>query len=275
MDTQQELDLTGRTAIITGASRGIGKQTALSLARRGANIVIAARTVQARRQLPGTLGETVAEIEATGAQVHAIAADMSVAEDLERVVSGTVERFGAVDILINNAAATGGRSWSAPLMELTREEWMFQYAVNLHAPFTLIRLVAPIMQANGGGRVINLTTGSPAVYGQSEPLAHEEAVNFDAVGLAYLSSKSALDRFCGIVAPQLKAMDVSIVNVHPGGVHTEMVDILAARGFDASSMIPMDIPARALTYMAACADPMAYTGGLFVAERIVRDLGLS
>lgn len=277
VEKQTEGPLTGKTAIVTGASRGIGKQTALSLARRGANIVIAARTVEARSKLPGTLGETLDAIQALGVQALAVQADMAEEADLERLVSESVEHFGGVDILVNNAAATGGRAWSAPLLELTREQWMSQYAVNLHAPYTLIRALAPLMAERGGGRVINVTTGSPQLLGQleSQEASGDSLGEFSSVGLAYLSSKAALDRFCGIVAPQLRPLNVSIVNVHPGAVHTELVDILVERGLDASSMIAMDIPSRALTYMAACADPMAYTGQLFVAERIVGELQLS
>src|ERR1700757_3930874 len=151
------MDLTGKTVIITGASRGIGKQTAIMLAHRGANIVIAARTVEARGNLPGTIGGALAEIEATGTKAAAVQADMANADDLERLVATTVETFGGVDVLINNAAATGSRSWGASLTELSRDEWMWQYAVNLHAPFTLAKAMVPIMTERGGGRIIHVT----------------------------------------------------------------------------------------------------------------------
>jgi NAD(P)-dependent dehydrogenase (short-subunit alcohol dehydrogenase family) len=274
------VDLTGRTAIITGASRGIGKQTAIRLGRRGANIVIAARTMETRKSVPGTLGDTLAAIEATGAQARAVQADMADPEDLERLVATTLDAFGGVDVLINNAAATGSRSWGAPLLDLSRRDWMWQYAVNLHAPFTLARAVVPIMRQRGGGRIINVTTGSPEVLRQA---GVDVGVNQDAghtqeaIGtapLAYTSSKAALDRFCAVVAPQLRPYGIAIMNMHPGEVHTELADVLATRGYDTSNMIPMDIPAKALTYLASCDDPMAYTGRLLVAEKLVSDLDL-
>ena len=293
-----ETPLAGKTALVTGGSRGIGKQTALELARRGANVAIAARTVEPRKQLRGTIGETLAELEAIGVRALAVQADMGNPDDLERLVAETLAAFGSVDVLINNAAATGGRAWGAPLLELTRDEWMAQYAVNLHAPYTLVRALAPVMRDQGGGRIINVTTASPAVMedqaaaiaartGDAEAHAAASSGGSGAAGsapaqgsplgqtaLAYLSSKAALDRFCQIVAPQLREMNVSITNVHPGAVHTEMVDLFAERGMPTDSFIPMDIPARALAYLATCADPMTYTGQLFVAERMVQELGL-
>jgi NAD(P)-dependent dehydrogenase (short-subunit alcohol dehydrogenase family) len=269
--------LDDKTVIVTGASRGVGKQTAIELGRRGANVVIAARTVEARRKLPGTIAETLEAIEATGAKALAVQADMAEPADLERLVATTTERFGGVDILINNAAATGGRSWGAPLLELSREEWMWQYAVNIHAPFSLIKAVVPIMEARGGGRIINVTTGSPEVLAQEGGAPSAPAPRQAALGtapLAYLSSKAALDRFCATVAPQLEDLGISIVNMHPGAVHTELVDVLSERGLDVSRFIPMDVPARALAFLATCDDPMALTGRLFTAERLVTEHGL-
>jgi len=273
------VDLSGRTVIITGASRGIGKQTAIMLGSRGANLVIAARTVEARRNVPGTIGDTLAEIEATGARAAAVQADMANPEDLERLVAIAVETFGGVDVLINNAAATGSRAWGAPLTDLSREDWIWQYAVNLHAPFTLAKAMVPIMSARGGGRILNVTTGSQEVLRQAGVEAaggnagHVQEV-IGTAPLAYTSSKAALDRFCGVVAPQLRQFGIAITNMHPGAVHTELVDVLATRGYDTSNMIPMEIPAKALTYLASCDDPMAYTGRLLVAEKLVADLGL-
>jgi NAD(P)-dependent dehydrogenase (short-subunit alcohol dehydrogenase family) len=269
------MDLHDKVAIVTGASRGVGKHTAIELGRRGAKVVIAARTVEARRVLPGTIGETVAAIEATGAEAIAVQADMANALDLDRLVATTVERFGGVDILINNAAATSTRSWGAPLLELSREDWMAQFAVNIHAPFSLTRAVVPIMQSRGGGRVINVTTGSAELLGHTmEDPEPEMQAALGTAPLAYFSSKAALDRFCRVVAPQLRELGVSIVNVHPGAVHTELVDVLVQRGLDPSNYIPMDIPAKALGYLASCDDPMAYTGGLYTAENLVAELGL-
>jgi NAD(P)-dependent dehydrogenase (short-subunit alcohol dehydrogenase family) len=257
-------ELHGKTALITGASRGIGKQIAIELGRRGADVVVAARTVQARTRLPGTIGETVEQIEAVGANALAVPADMARPDDLDRLVNAAIDRFGHVDILINNAAATAGKSWGLPLVELTREEWMAQFDVNLHAPYTLIRAVVPIMQTQGGGRIINLTTAGHR--GDEDPAPGLT------VPLAYPASKAALDQFCISVAAQLRPLGVSIVNLHPGFVRTEMVDIMEAGGLDAREAIPIDVPTRALAHLATCAHPMEYTGQILTAETLVRAL---
>jgi NAD(P)-dependent dehydrogenase (short-subunit alcohol dehydrogenase family) len=157
---QDELDLQGRVAIVTGGSRGIGKRAALALARRGVKVVVAARSTSANGDLAGTLGETVGEIEALGGEGIAVAMDLSREEDLERLVQATVDRFGGIDILVNNAAVTIGHSWVARVGDMPRADWHYHFAVNLHAPFTLVQLAVPIMEKRGGGRILNVTTGS-------------------------------------------------------------------------------------------------------------------
>ncbi|MEO7248267.1 MAG: SDR family NAD(P)-dependent oxidoreductase, partial [Novosphingobium sp.] len=143
MERQREADLAGKVVIITGASRGVGKQAALDFARRGANVVLAARTVETDSALPGTLGETLKEIEAAGGQAIAVATDLASEAALKALVQAAVDRFGGVDILVNNAAATAGPIWSTRFLDLSREDWLYQFDVNVHAPFTLIQLVVP------------------------------------------------------------------------------------------------------------------------------------
>ena len=114
MQRQKEIDLSGKVAIVTGASRGSGS-VVLFLARRGVTVVVAARTVEPRSTVPGSIGQTVAEIESLGAKALAVATDLSKEEDLKCLVQTTIEHFGGVDILINNAAVTLGHSWVAPI----------------------------------------------------------------------------------------------------------------------------------------------------------------
>ena len=257
--------LAGKTAIVTGSSRGIGKQIALDLARQGANVVVAARTVEPRKRIPGTISDTVEAIEALGVDALAVQADMAVEADLVRLVAATMDRFGRVDVLVNNAAATADRSWGAPLTELTREDWQRQFDINLNAPFSLIREVLSHMTAQGSGRIINITTGTyhGGVEGPTPGVPNP---------LAYPSSKAALNQFCKSVAFQLKEVGIAIVNVNPGFVRTEMVEIMAGGDLDGSEAIPMDIPMRVVTYLATCDKQFEYSGTTLNAEDLILEI---
>jgi len=152
MERQKELDLTGKVVIVTGASRGVGRQAAIGFARRGAKVVLAAHTAERDPTQPGSLGEALQSIEAIGGEALLVQTDLADRADLQKLVDATVARFGGIDVLVNNAAVTTGSAWSKKFLDLTFDEWTQQFDVNLHAPFTLMQLVTPIMAARGGGR---------------------------------------------------------------------------------------------------------------------------
>jgi NAD(P)-dependent dehydrogenase (short-subunit alcohol dehydrogenase family) len=277
MVRQREQDLTGKVVIITGASRGVGKQAALDFAKRGAHVVLAARTVTSDGTVPGTIGETLSQIEDAGGQAIAVATDLAEEADLKALVAAAVDRFGGVDILVNNAAATQGEIWGKPFLELTREEWLYQFAVNLHAPFTLTQLVVPIMEKRGGGRIINLSTGSGEVLRlPEEPVKLSAIGKFSLAVPGYYSSKRALDRFSNTMAPELHTRGIATIGLHPGLVATELVAIrVKEMGLDDTVAVPMTVPARMIIYFAACENPQEYTGRLFWAEREMRAMGIA
>jgi NAD(P)-dependent dehydrogenase (short-subunit alcohol dehydrogenase family) len=295
VERQKEADLTGKVAIVTGASRGIGKRSAIYLARRGVKVVVTARTVDnSQSHLPGTIGQTVSEIEALGGEAVAVGADLSRVEDLENIAQTAFDRFGGVDILLNNAAVTVGYNWSTPFLEMPREDWLHHYAVNVHAPFTLMQLTVPSMVSRGGGRVVTVTTGSAEAHrlleephpGGDVAYYHGDetggipapgaAMNIPALwSPAYFSSKRALDRMCNVLAPQLVPKNVFLMNVMPGWVSTESSEANHDLGDRADAkMVTMDVPARVLAYFAACEDPIEYTGRVFFAQRELAELGL-
>jgi NAD(P)-dependent dehydrogenase (short-subunit alcohol dehydrogenase family) len=202
------------------------------------------------------------------------------AEDLRRLVDTTVERFGGVDILVNNAALTVGSAWSKTFLDLTFEEWTQQFDVNLHAPFLLMQLVAPIMAARGGGRIVNVTTGSGEVSRKpEEPVKLESIVGRNLIVPGYYSSKRALDRLANVIAPELRGMNVFVIGMHPGWVGTEIVHArLQKQNFDPKEgdvrPVPTAVPARMIVYFASCEQPEEYTGRLFWAEREMADMGV-
>jgi len=295
VERQKEADLSGKVAIVTGSSRGIGKRTAIALARRGVRLVVTARTVEtSQSELPGTIGQTVKEIESLGGEAVAVAADLSNEEHLEQVVHTAIDRFGGVDILVNNAAVTVGYNWAAPLLEMPRADWLHHFAVNVHAPFTLAQLVVPSMESRGGGRILNVTTGSAEAHRLVEEPHPASSIRYyhgDSTGgipapgasmnipalwsPAYFASKRALDRMSNVLAPQLVAKNVFIMSVMPGWVATESSEANAELGErEDAKMVSMDIPVRILAYFAACEEPIEYTGRVFFAQRELAELGL-
>jgi NAD(P)-dependent dehydrogenase (short-subunit alcohol dehydrogenase family) len=274
---QPEVDLKDKVVIITGASRGVGKQAGLDFAKRGAKVVLAARTVEVDDALPGTLGETLKQIEEMGGEAIAVATDLAKEEDLKNLVATTVARFGGVDILVNNAAATNGPIWNTRFLDLSREDWLYQFDVNVHAPFTLIQLCVPIMEQRGGGRIINLSTGSGEVFRlPEEPRKLDAQGGFSLAVPGYYSSKRALDRLGNCLAPELAQKNIFVIGLHPGLVATELVAIRVKNaGLDDSIAVPMTVPARMIVYFSACANPTEYTGRLFWAEREMAEMSIA
>jgi len=144
-----ELGLKGKVAIVTGGTEGIGKATALTLAREGAKVAICAR----RQPL---LDAVAAEITKAGGEALAVSADMSKAADCERFINEVVKRFGGVDILLNNA----GTSKRGNFLDLSDEEWAADLELKVFGAVRCSRLVIPHMKKRGGGRIINITISS-------------------------------------------------------------------------------------------------------------------
>ncbi len=262
-----------RVAVVTGASRGIGKQTCLLLARQGMQLVLAARTEEPRSGTPGTLGETVAALRDLGCEPLAIRADLSAADDVDRVVSETLERFGGVDVLVNNAAYTVGRTLFTHVPDLTREQWEKHFAVNVTAPLMLIQGFWNSMRARGGGVVVNLTSGEAALRAV-EP-TRENSTGLPENGPAYGASKAALNRMTNVVAQEGLEHRIAVIAVEPGFVLTEtMAATFAAGGVAETTAIPPAVPASAIAYLCTCDDPMRYTGEIVSAPALVAELGL-
>jgi NAD(P)-dependent dehydrogenase (short-subunit alcohol dehydrogenase family) len=141
-------DLTGQVALVTGGSRGLGKEMATALAGQGADLAICSRNAEQ------TEAAAVEIRSQTGREVLALAADVSCREDVERFVSAAAERFGRIHILINNA----GAGLRKPLLELADEEWSSVLRVCLDGPFYCARAAVPHMIRGGYGRIVNISS---------------------------------------------------------------------------------------------------------------------
>jgi 3-oxoacyl-[acyl-carrier protein] reductase len=147
-----ELGLEDKVAVVTGSSKGIGKAIAVALAREGCQVVLAARAEK-------DLEEAAEDVRRTGrgGAVLAVAADVTKADEVERLIDETVARFGTVEVLVNNAGGTGRRS---PFHELSDEEWFEVLDLNLISAVRLTRAVLPHMRRQRWGRIINVASES-------------------------------------------------------------------------------------------------------------------
>jgi NAD(P)-dependent dehydrogenase (short-subunit alcohol dehydrogenase family) len=160
-----DLGLKGKVAVVTGGTEGIGKATALRLAQEGVKVAICARRTE-------LLDKAAAEIGKTGADVLAVAADMSTAADIERFIKAVIERFGRLDILVNNA----GTSARGKFLEVDDATWSADLELKLFGAIRCTRLAVPHMKKQGGGRIVNITnTGAKQPGAQSTPTSVSRA----------------------------------------------------------------------------------------------------
>jgi citronellol/citronellal dehydrogenase len=179
--------MTSRTAIVTGASRGIGRTIAELLAAEGARVVCVARTLrEGDHRLEGSLDSTVAAIRVAGGEAVAAAADISSEAECLKLVEAAREAYGRIDTLVNNAAL----NYYIPTAEYPTSRWIKAFAVNVHAPFILSKAVLPDMIAGGRGAIVNVSSGS--AIGPGRGPYKDQAVRG---GVMYGATKAALERF--------------------------------------------------------------------------------
>lgn len=185
-----------KVALITGASQGLGKALALAFAEEGASLVINSRSEESIRPV-------AQEAESLGAKVLAIAADVSSGADVDKLVGAAVDRFGRIDVLINNAGVLGPRT---KLEEHTEEEWRQVIDANLTGLFLVTKAVIPHMPE--GGSIINVVSGASA-----GPRANWGA---------YAISKFGVEALTGNLAIELEERGIRVNAVDPGGMRTPM-----------------------------------------------------
>jgi 3-oxoacyl-[acyl-carrier protein] reductase len=197
-----DLGLSGRTALVTAASKGIGRAIAEELAAEGAQVAVCARGKEA-------LEEAVESLERHGVRAVGIAADAAVAADVELVVQRTMDTFGRIDVLVNNA----GDAWFGRMVDTTDEQWAQALDINLYSAVRFTRAVVPHMRAAGGGRIINISTVG----------AHSPIIGM----IDYEAAKAGLLAFAKTLASELAPDGILVNTVCPALIHTPLWDRLA------------------------------------------------
>jgi 3-oxoacyl-[acyl-carrier protein] reductase len=203
-----DLGLKGKVALVTGASKGLGRAVAEELAKEGAHVSICARGKE-------DLEKAAAGLRKHGVTVVTAQADVTNMDDVQRVIDETIKHLGRIDILVNNA----GEGWVGHTINTTDEEWQYCMEVNLYSAVRFTRGVAPHMRKQGGGRIINMST----VSGRT-PLP---------VLPDYNSAKAAMLAFSKTMSFELAPDNILVNSVCPACIHSPLWDRLA------DSMVPV------------------------------------
>jgi NAD(P)-dependent dehydrogenase (short-subunit alcohol dehydrogenase family) len=234
------MDLEGKVAIVTGASRGVGAATAVALAAEGARVACAARATDATPlPTPGTLDATVRRIREAGGDAVAVPTNLAKEDEVVAMVASTIEHYGRVDVLVNNAAITFVGDLDMPMK---RYDLIFD--VNLRAPLVACQHVVPAMLERGEGAILNVSSMA--------------ALNYFPGLMAYGMSKIALEHMTISLATQLASSGIA--------VNTFRIDVaVASEGFvanmpdaDHSRWEPSEVAAEGILWMLR--QPPSYTG---------------
>ena len=198
MDKDSFFDLTGKTAIVTGGGNGIGRGACETLAAFGANVVVSDLKAQDAEKV-------ASEIGSEGGNAIALACDVTRDEDLQNLVSKSMETFGRIDILVNNAGG-GGAGRESPF-KITLEDFKWVFGLNVFSAWRLSQLCAPEMGKNGYGSIINIT--SMASVNKSPNIS------------AYASSKAALNHMTANLAHDFGSLGIRVNAVGPGATRTQ------------------------------------------------------
>ena len=227
------MKLDGQVAVVTGAGRGIGRAIAMAYAREGARLALAARSEP-------ELEETVAAVSELDAEAIAVRTDVTSQIGTERLARRVVERFGRIDLLVNNAGISGP---VGPLQDNDITEWVDTINVNLTGTFLVCRAIVPVMLEQGGGKIINLSGAGVA--------------NAWSNMSAYCSSKAAVVRLTEVLAQELEGKGITVNALGPGSVHTSMWEKMTEQAADAGAEFIHELGQRVLSGGGASIDDCA------------------
>lgn len=263
-----------RVAVVTGASRGIGKGIALELGASGATVYVTGRSVEPGA-IPGTIGQTVAEIEELGGTGIAVACDHHDDAQVEALFSRIAADHGRLDILVNNVYSApdlvpwlGKRFWELPI-----EAWDQVIDIGTRSHYVASVLAAPLLLANGRGLIVNVSSSGAVSYGHN---------------VVYGVGKAAVDKMTADMAVDLAGTGVAVVSLWPGLVHTELLDMGATREgdevfielpgegrFDLSGAETPRFLGRAVVALADAPDLAERSGRAFASAALARELGFT
>ncbi len=205
------MELTGKVAIVTGGSRGIGRAVSRGLAAAGAKVVVASRSVdevkagaEFERYAAGNIHDTVGSIISDGGDALAVKCDVTEPSDLQDLVTTTVSHFGGIDILFSNA----GIDCESPVVDLDPDLLDRALAVNIRAPLLLCKFALPTMLARNSGSIIGVTSGSARGYREGR--------------VGYSMTKAALERMFLSIAEEVRPHNIAVNLFSPGRVDTWM-----------------------------------------------------
>jgi citronellol/citronellal dehydrogenase len=245
-------DLSGRVAIVTGASRGIGKALTLRLAREGANVVIAAKSEASTHKLPGSIYDTANEVRAMGRQALAVATDVRNEDAIANLVSKTIAEFGRVDILVNNA----GAFWTQTILETPPKKFDLVMGVNVRAAYIASYYVLPQMVQQKWGHILNLC-----------PRLHTEA---SPGKVAYMISKLGMARLAIGLAAEHKADNVAANTLWPRTIIETQASINWKMADRSQWRTPEILCDAALAIFSQA--PATFTGRELIDEQVLSEL---
>jgi citronellol/citronellal dehydrogenase len=259
--------LAGKVAVVTGSSRGIGKDIALAFAAEGADIVVAARSEsQPDPRLPGTIYETAQEVEALGRRALPIKTDVTDEEQIATMVQRTLDTFGRIDILVNNAAVLVPRG----ILDLPTRHLDLHYRVNLKGPILCTRAVLPTMLKQGQGWIINISSNA-AVFPGPGPYTDPRSTR----AFMYAATKAALERLTQGLAVEYQAQGISANVLSPvGRVRTPgNVFGMTPPGGTPEPFEKAEAMGKAAVFIAS-QPPQSFTGNILVDEEMVQQYQL-
>ena len=247
--------LQGRVAIVTGASRGVGRAVALGLAREGADVVLAAKTMEPDPRLPGTLMDVAREVEALGRRALAVRTDVRSVEQIEAMVARARAEFGRIDILVNNAGAL----WWTPVLDTPEKRFDLVMGVNVRAAFFASRAVLPHMIRQRWGHIVNM---SPPIDVRHVPGR-----------VAYMVSKFGMTMLTYGLAEEVREHNVAVHSLWPVTAVESWATIHFGIGSRETWRKP-DIRADA-TVALVTKEPSLRTGKAWLDEEVLREEGVT